>query len=100
MKKWIAIAATAVLALITAACAAAPAEESAKADKPAKAAEELVTAEMVVDLTVAQNPASIRQFCKGLGILGPKLSFKSYKAGYGDGPPSARAVFDETASRC
>jgi hypothetical protein len=58
-----------------------------------------VTAEMVVDLTFAE-PGAKHEFCAAYDVLGDKLGFSTFANSYGDGPPSARAVFDEAASRC
>jgi hypothetical protein len=43
------------------------------------------------------------QFCKQYDVRGPELAFKLFKDEYGEGGgdyPSARAVFDEAATRC
>ena len=61
----------------------------------------VVTAEMVVDVTFS-DPAAKRQFCEAYEMVGD-AGFKPFAASYGkpvEGAPSAREVFEESASRC
>jgi hypothetical protein len=58
-----------------------------------------VTAEMVVDLTIAANPKQTRAFCNAYRVVGD-AGFDQFAGAYGDGPPSARAVWNEAITRC
>ena len=90
------------LALGATACTEVERGGAAKASKPKKdattAAQELVTPEMVVDLTFAKAGAKA-EFCKAYRLLGD-AGFAAFKQGYTENQPSPRAVFNEAASRC
>ena len=60
-----------------------------------------ITAEMVVDLMFAE-PGQMRLFCSAYRMTG-EAGFKQFAKSYGkpvEGAPSAREVFEESASRC
>jgi hypothetical protein len=129
-KIVVAVIAATVLGIATVACTEAPSEESAEAaeatqpqpkpkpeEQPApksvkkqlreeqleNSEEEIeITAEMVVDLTFAE-PGKKRLFCATYRLTGDEAGFKAFRKGYGkpvEGAPSAREVFEESASRC
>jgi hypothetical protein len=112
-KIVVAVIATTVLGIATVGCTETPAE-SAEAPKEKSVEKQLreeqlenpeaeieITAEMVVDLTFAE-PGQKRLFCSGYRMIG-EAGFKPFAKSYGkpvEGAPSAREVFDESASRC
>jgi glucose/arabinose dehydrogenase len=126
-KIVVAVIAATVLGIAAVGCAEAPSEESAEAaeatqpkpkpkEQPAPKSvkkqlreeqlenpeEEIeITAEMVVDLTFAE-PGQKRLFCSAYRMIG-EAGFKQFAQSYGkpvEGAPSAREVFEESASRC
>jgi glucose/arabinose dehydrogenase len=126
-KTVVAVIAATVLGIAAVGCAEAPSEESAEAaeatqpkpkpkEQPAPKSvkkqlreeqlenpeEEIeITAEMVVDLTFAE-PGQKRLFCSAYRMIG-EAGFKPFAKSYGkpvEGAPSAREVFEESASRC
>ena len=55
------------------------------------------------DREVVAEPGQKVQSCKQYDVRGPELAFKLFKDECGEGGgdyPSARAVFDEAATRC
>jgi hypothetical protein len=58
-----------------------------------------VTPEMIVDVMIANSPKQMKSFCKAYGLVGD-AGFPAFHSTYGDGPPSARAVFKEAITRC
>jgi hypothetical protein len=60
-----------------------------------------ITAAMVVDVTFA-DPAAKRQFCEAYNVLG-EAGFPTFAESFGEpieNGPTAREVYDESASRC
>jgi hypothetical protein len=74
-----------------------PSEEELEAE-----IEDLITPELIVDVTFESNPGYKRQFCRGYELLGYKPSLRLFASGYGHEPgyPPARVVFEEALSRC
>ena len=108
VKIALGVVAVAVLALGLAACATQEGANAAagkpKSDKVTREeAADMVTAEMVVDLTFS-DPKARRTFCKAHNVLGSELGFQSFEPGYEsgatEGGPSAHEVYNEAASRC
>lgn len=75
-------------------------EQKAKPGESAQQIEEMLTAEMVVDVTWA-DPKMKRQFCNAYRYLG-EAGFPAFKSLFGKATygVTAREVFDEMASRC
>jgi hypothetical protein len=67
-------------------------------DVDSEGIEDLITAEMIVDVMPANQ---VTQFCDGYDLVGDyDLAFAAFKQGYTEADPSPEDVFDELLSRC
>jgi hypothetical protein len=62
----------------------------------------VITPEMIVDATIANNPGALADFCSAWHAVGENyaVGLAGFKQGYTETNPSAEAVFDEAISRC